>query len=83
MSFLQRVDDKGFDRDKELPIEDKDVFSERCRVEKGGADDDVVKLHDLRKVYSTKVGPKIAVQSLSFGIPRGECFGFLGYQWRW
>lgn len=78
LSFLQRVDDKGFDRDKELPLEDKDVYSERCRVEQGDADKDVVKIRDMRKVYSTKIGPKVAVQSLSFGIPRGECFGFLG-----
>lgn len=78
LSFLQRVNDDGFDKEKELPREDKDVFAERCRVDEGWADCDVVKLHEMRKVYNTKVGPKVAVQSLSFGIPRGECFGFLG-----
>jgi ATP-binding cassette subfamily A (ABC1) protein 3 len=78
LSFLQRVQDSGFDKDKELPSEDEDVYAERCRVQEGGADGDVVKLHELRKVYNSRVGPKVAVQSLSFGIPRGECFGFLG-----
>lgn len=29
----------------------------------------------LRKVYS---GGKVAVKSLSFGVPIGQCFGFLG-----
>ena len=78
LSFLQRVEDTGFDKEKELPTEDTDVLAERRRVEEGGADDDVVKLHEMRKVYNSKVGPKVAVQSLSFGIPRGQCFGFLG-----
>lgn len=78
LSFLQRVKDAGFDREKELLTEDEDVLAERRRVDEGGADHDVVKLHEMRKVYNSKVGPKIAVQSLSFGIPRGECFGFLG-----
>ena len=35
-------------------------------------------VNELRKVYPSPIGPKVAVQSLSFGIPRGECFGFLG-----
>lgn len=72
----------------------------RERVAAGGADADIVKLSQLRKVYAASgerlLGPvlrtlgcggnnatkgpqlKLAVQSLSFGIPRGECFGFLG-----
>ena len=57
-----------------------DVTAEAERV-RGGASaksGDVVVLSDLRKVYGTKVGPKVAVKSLSFGIARGECFGFLG-----
>jgi ABC-type multidrug transport system ATPase subunit len=32
----------------------------------------------MRKVYPSPVGNKVAVQCLSFGIPKGECFGFLG-----
>lgn len=40
---------------------------------------DIIQLKKLRKVYRTPEGvPKVAVQSLSFGLSRGECFGFLG-----
>lgn len=78
LSMLQRVDDAGFNKSVELPTEDKDVRAERSRVEEGGADGDVVRLQEMRKVYPSRLGPKVAVQSLSFGIPRGECFGFLG-----
>ena len=35
--------------------------------------------HDARKVQrSGRSRCKVAVHGLSFGIPRGECFGFLG-----
>ena len=39
---------------------------------------DVVRLAQLRKVYASAAGPKVAVKGLSFGVGRGECFGFLG-----
>ena len=97
--------------------EDEDVKLERIRVNTGESENnnDIVRLHNLRKVYhvnSNKLGPyqlfmiilryfykqrpatsttdstatkdasrstsKVAVQSLCFGIPRGECFGLLG-----
>uniref|UniRef100_M4C4G7 ABC transporter domain-containing protein n=1 Tax=Hyaloperonospora arabidopsidis (strain Emoy2) TaxID=559515 RepID=M4C4G7_HYAAE len=55
--------------------EDVDVLKEAQRVASGEADGDVVKLAGLRKVYR---GGKVAVRNLSFGLKRGECFGFLG-----
>uniref|UniRef100_A0AAV1TLF6 ABC transporter domain-containing protein n=1 Tax=Peronospora matthiolae TaxID=2874970 RepID=A0AAV1TLF6_9STRA len=55
--------------------EDADVMKEAQRVASGEADGDVVKLAGLRKVYR---GGKVAVRNLSFGLQRGECFGFLG-----
>jgi ATP-binding cassette subfamily A (ABC1) protein 3 len=61
--------------------EDEDVAIERERVMQPGAvEENVVLLQGLRKVYNTKTAPgyKVAVNDLSFGIPRGECFGFLG-----
>ncbi|GMF13566.1 unnamed protein product [Phytophthora lilii] len=54
---------------------DSDVAKEAQRVASGGADGDAVKLMGLRKVYP---GGKVAVRDLSFGLQRGECFGFLG-----
>ncbi|KAG3111793.1 ABC transporter A family member 1 [Phytophthora idaei] len=60
--------------DSDLAI-DEDVKKEADRVASGGADGDAVKLVGLRKVYP---GGKVAVRDLSFGLKRGECFGFLG-----
>jgi len=58
--------------------EDEDVLKEAQRVLCGGAENDAVRLYNLRKVYPTPYGPKVAVKKLTFGIPKGECFGFLG-----
>uniref|UniRef100_K3W614 ABC transporter domain-containing protein n=1 Tax=Globisporangium ultimum (strain ATCC 200006 / CBS 805.95 / DAOM BR144) TaxID=431595 RepID=K3W614_GLOUD len=55
--------------------EDEDVKREAERVQSGGADNDAVKLQQIRKIYK---GNKIAVRNLSFGLPKGECFGYLG-----
>ncbi|ETL45373.1 hypothetical protein L916_04529 [Phytophthora nicotianae] len=64
--------DESFSGDHEI---DEDVEKEAVRVASGGADGDAVKLAGLRKVYP---GGKVAVRDLSFGLKRGECFGFLG-----
>eukprot|EP00439_Symbiodinium_sp_Y106_P064360 s1558_g10.t1 len=64
-------------QDRPLSQQDEDVARERRRVSE--SDTDVVRLLKLRKVYRTPEGhPKVAVHSLSFGLPKGECFGFLG-----
>ncbi|RLN57229.1 hypothetical protein BBJ28_00025928, partial [Nothophytophthora sp. Chile5] len=55
--------------------EDEDVAREAERVRSGAADGDAVKLLGIRKVYK---GNKVAVRNLSFGLPKGECFGYLG-----
>lgn len=54
--------------------DDADVIAERNRVLTGSADKAIIYLSNLRKVYGTKV----AVQSLTFAVQEGECFGFLG-----
>ncbi len=60
--------------------EDADVKAEARRVLSGASKQakDVIRLEKLRKVYQTPLGPKVAVQGLSFGIPQNECFAFLG-----
>ena len=35
-------------------------------------------VENVRKVYPVSNGAKVAVKSVSLGIPRGECFGLLG-----
>jgi ATP-binding cassette, subfamily A (ABC1), member 3 len=66
--------------EEEGGADDADVRAEAARVAAGASRSagDVVRLEALRKVYQTPRGPKVAVRALSFGIPRGECFGFLG-----
>eukprot|EP00536_Pseudo-nitzschia_multiseries_P003231 jgi/Psemu1/284283/fgenesh1_pg.48_\ len=63
------------DSDSERPEIDDDVAAEEQRVLTGGANDDLIVLSQLGKVYSNG---KKAVDSLSLGIPPGQCFGLLG-----
>ena len=58
--------------------EDEDVVKERERVQQQVSSkniSDVVLLDELRKVYP---GGKVAVKGVSYGLPMGEVFGFLG-----
>lgn len=59
----------------EGPKVDEDVTAEEQRVLSGGANDDLIVLSQLTKVYDTG---KKAVDSMSLGIPPGQCFGLLG-----
>ena len=54
---------------------DEDVTNEEARIDSGNAESDMLVLSHLKKAYSNG---KEAVQDLSFGVPTGECFGFLG-----
>lgn len=65
--------------------EDDDVAAERERVATqlapGGAIEDVILLDGLRKVYSPAhrgARPKVAVTGLTYGVPVGQVFAFLG-----
>ncbi|KAM8886615.1 ATP-binding cassette sub-family A member 2 [Spinachia spinachia] len=63
------------------PIDDDDVdvACERRRVLRGDADDDMLKIENLTKVYkSRKMGRIMAVDRLCLGVRPGECFGLLG-----
>ncbi|KAJ3669241.1 hypothetical protein LUZ60_011191 [Juncus effusus] len=54
--------------------EDEDVKTERQKILNGHVDNSMIFLRNLRKVY----GSKAAVDSLTFSVNEGECFGFLG-----
>ena len=61
-------------------IVDREVLAERKRVasrKQLSAEHlpDEIRLEGLRKVYP---GPKVAVKDMWFGVPKGQCFGFLG-----
>uniref|UniRef100_A0A8C5RJB7 ATP-binding cassette sub-family A member 2 n=1 Tax=Laticauda laticaudata TaxID=8630 RepID=A0A8C5RJB7_LATLA len=62
------------------PIEDDvDVAAERLRVLRGDADNDMLKIENLTKVYkSRRIGRILAVDRLCVGVRPGECFGLLG-----
>ncbi|XP_038685237.1 ABC transporter A family member 1 isoform X1 [Tripterygium wilfordii] len=60
--------------------EDIDVRNERNRVLSGSIDSAIIYLRNLRKVFpgGNNTGAKVAVDSLTFSVQAGECFGFLG-----
>lgn len=55
--------------------DDDDVLKEQDRVLSAQANDDLIVISELTKMYDTG---KLAVDNLSIGIPAGECFGLLG-----
>ena len=54
---------------------DEDVVAENERVAAGVANNDLIVIDQLKKVYGNG---KVAVNNLSLGIPPGQCFGLLG-----
>ena len=60
------------------PAQDADVVEEAARIHQTPLDHllytDAVLMKDLTKTY----GPLMAVNKLTLGVPRGECFGLLG-----
>uniref|UniRef100_A0A0G4HPX1 ABC transporter domain-containing protein n=1 Tax=Chromera velia CCMP2878 TaxID=1169474 RepID=A0A0G4HPX1_9ALVE len=57
---------------------DSDVLAEEKRLKASAGDgSDLVQVLGLKKVYPTKP-PKVAVKGVWFGIPEGQCFGYLG-----
>jgi ABC-type multidrug transport system ATPase subunit len=56
-------------------FDDEDVIAEQDRVLSGQANDDIIVLDQLTKVFPPH---KVAVNHLSLAIPPGQCFGLLG-----
>ncbi|XP_077499685.1 phospholipid-transporting ATPase ABCA1-like isoform X2 [Amblyomma americanum] len=57
-------------------LSDQDVVQERERVLSGQANDSILRVVDLTKVY--RAGQHPAVNHLCVGVRAGECFGLLG-----
>uniref|UniRef100_A0A8C2TX46 ATP binding cassette subfamily A member 13 n=1 Tax=Coturnix japonica TaxID=93934 RepID=A0A8C2TX46_COTJA len=60
------------------PSEDIDVEMERQRLFGGRTHNDVLLLYNLRKSYGGFSKKNTAVENISLGITKGECFGLLG-----
>ncbi|KAG2465250.1 ABCAD protein, partial [Polypterus senegalus] len=60
------------------PACDKDVEEESLRILNGKTSNDVVILHNLKKYYQQFNKRIMAVNGISLGVSRGECFGLLG-----
>ncbi|XP_071948273.1 ATP-binding cassette sub-family A member 2-like [Antedon mediterranea] len=59
--------------------EDEDVVAERRRVLSGEANEDLLRIENLTKVFKSRYFSKhYAVDRLCLGVPQGECFGLLG-----
>eukprot|EP00468_Gymnochlora_sp_CCMP2014_P005803 CAMPEP_0167753008 /NCGR_PEP_ID=MMETSP0110_2-20121227/7466_1 /TAXON_ID=629695 /ORGANISM="Gymnochlora sp., Strain CCMP2014" /LENGTH=1725 /DNA_ID=CAMNT_0007638709 /DNA_START=398 /DNA_END=5575 /DNA_ORIENTATION=- len=61
--------------------EDEDVIAEKKRIQQMAQSEkkDMVTLHGLRKVFGGVTDQvKVAVRDMHFGVPMGQCFGFLG-----
>ena len=64
-----------------VPYEDEDVLNERKEIEGDdpSRESDVVKVKKIRKVFTLGSNKfKTAVENISFGVKKGEVFGFLG-----
>uniref|UniRef100_A0A8C5XUF3 ATP binding cassette subfamily A member 13 n=1 Tax=Microcebus murinus TaxID=30608 RepID=A0A8C5XUF3_MICMU len=57
---------------------DRDVEKERMRVFERRTSGDILVLYNLCKSYQSFFQKITAVQDISLGIPKGECFGLLG-----
>ena len=64
------------EKENSQEIEDEDVKNERERVLNGDVGEDVMQVKKLFKRYKRK--GKQAVDQLTFGVRRAECFGLLG-----
>lgn len=83
MLTLGKPDPKIQESEVHVEMDKKDVAEETMRVEQLLNDQNTnypIICNNLRKVYPGKDGnpAKIAVEGLSLGLPRGECFGMLG-----
>ncbi|CAH2306169.1 ATP-binding cassette sub-family A member 12 [Pelobates cultripes] len=77
-SFFKRTCLKKYQLVLKNKDEDDDVKAERERVESGRADEAVLELQGLSKIFYNLKKRMIAVNNMTVAIPPGECFGLLG-----
>lgn len=66
---------------RSLHTEDSDVLAERNRIAENPqllAKTEVLVVDNLHKFYTGKRTSIHAVKGLTFGVPKGQCFGLLG-----
>ncbi len=80
MSFFSNLFVKaGLLQAKPMGKEDQDVVDERVKVAALDASKTNIRVNKVRKVYTMGMSShKVAVNSVSFEIPEGECFALLG-----
>eukprot|EP01083_Nonionella_stella_P069834 186422_1 len=78
LSILQyfKMRKKEIFRDEEEQSIDDDVEDEKRRIQNQPVGTDAIEIHGLRKVF--KKDKLVAVKDMWFGVPQGQCFGFLG-----
>ncbi|XP_001496596.3 ATP-binding cassette sub-family A member 13 [Equus caballus] len=76
--FLQRLRGHSALQGTVPSSKDIDVEKEQLRVLKGRTSGDILVLYNLSKSYRSILKKTTAVQDITLGIRRGECFGLLG-----
>ncbi|XP_078394771.1 ATP-binding cassette sub-family A member 13-like [Cetorhinus maximus] len=76
-NLLHKLSRQDFLRDT-TGDEDNDVREERERVLNGGANNDILQIHNLKKCFQILNKKVSAVKGVTVGVPTGECFGLLG-----
>lgn len=64
--------------EEEIYKENEEVSNEKSRVLSGYAKNDLLTVSNLSKVYKRSGKEFFAVDHLTFGVPKAECFGLLG-----
>lgn len=77
-TFFKKTCLKNYGFAVKQPEEDEDVTAERERVDSGNANGDLLLLQGLTKIFHQVKRNMTAVNNMTLGIPRGECFGLLG-----
>lgn len=77
--FMRKCLSKGTDSEEGEYKKDEDVEAEKQRAMESNPHDSQVNVQGLRQVYGGWFKQKVvAVENVSFNVPKGECFALLG-----